>query len=133
MHFHLAKPLHGWREFAGEIAIIVIGVLIALGAERVMEHFRDEARGHEASQNVRAEIGASIGAEMSRAPTEHCIKRRIEEIQTYVDEVAGGGVPTRPSWVGRPQVWTIGRARWQAATYTDGIQKSGMSDVGEPQ
>ena len=30
MHFHLPKPLHGWREFAGEVAIIVIGVLIAL-------------------------------------------------------------------------------------------------------
>ena len=33
MHFHLPKPLHGWREFVGEVAIIVLGVLIALGAE----------------------------------------------------------------------------------------------------
>ena len=33
MHFHLPKPLHGWREFAGEVGIIVLGVLIALGAE----------------------------------------------------------------------------------------------------
>jgi len=23
MHFHLPKPLHGWREFAGEVGIIV--------------------------------------------------------------------------------------------------------------
>ena len=28
MHFHLPKPLHGWRAFAGEVGIIVIGVLI---------------------------------------------------------------------------------------------------------
>ena len=34
MHFHLPKPLHGWREFLGEVGIIVIGVLIALGAEQ---------------------------------------------------------------------------------------------------
>jgi drug/metabolite transporter (DMT)-like permease len=34
MHFRLPKPLHGWREFAGEVGIIVIGVLIALGAEQ---------------------------------------------------------------------------------------------------
>src|SRR5947209_17021640 len=39
MHFHLPKPLHGWREFAGEVGIIVIGVLIALGAEQVVEAF----------------------------------------------------------------------------------------------
>jgi len=30
MHFRLPKPLHGWREFAGEVGTIVIGVLIAL-------------------------------------------------------------------------------------------------------
>jgi uncharacterized membrane protein YraQ (UPF0718 family) len=29
MHFHLPKPLHGWREFKGEVGIIVLGVLIA--------------------------------------------------------------------------------------------------------
>jgi hypothetical protein len=37
MHFHLPKPLHGWREFTGEVGIIVIGVLIALGAQQVVE------------------------------------------------------------------------------------------------
>lgn len=31
MHFHLPKPLHGWREFVGEVGIIVLGGLIALG------------------------------------------------------------------------------------------------------
>jgi hypothetical protein len=30
MHFHLPGPLHGWREFAGEVGIIVLGVLIVL-------------------------------------------------------------------------------------------------------
>ena len=31
MHFHLPRPLHGWREFAGEVAIILLGVVIAKG------------------------------------------------------------------------------------------------------
>ncbi len=46
MHFHLPKPLHGWREFLGEVGIIVIGVLIALSAEQTIEwlHWRHEAR-----------------------------------------------------------------------------------------
>ena len=34
MHFHLPKPLHGWRVFVGEVGIIVIGVLIALGTQQ---------------------------------------------------------------------------------------------------
>ena len=37
MHFHLPKPLHGWREFVGEVAIIVLGVLIALTLEAVVD------------------------------------------------------------------------------------------------
>ena len=45
MHFHLPKPLHGWREFAGEVGIIVIGVLIALGAEQVVETLHGKCRG----------------------------------------------------------------------------------------
>lgn len=36
MHIHLPKPLHGWRALIGEVGIIVIGVLIALGAEQVV-------------------------------------------------------------------------------------------------
>jgi hypothetical protein len=44
MHVHLPKPLHGWREFAGEVGIIVLGVLIALGFEQVVSslHERQE-------------------------------------------------------------------------------------------
>ncbi|HLY07323.1 MAG TPA: hypothetical protein VKR31_16375 [Rhizomicrobium sp.] len=34
MHFHLPKPLHGWRAIFGEVGFIVFGVLIALGAWR---------------------------------------------------------------------------------------------------
>ena len=36
MHLQLPKPLHGWREFAGEVGIIVLGVLIALGLEQLV-------------------------------------------------------------------------------------------------
>jgi hypothetical protein len=32
MHIHLPKPLHGWREFVGEVGIIAIGMPIAPGA-----------------------------------------------------------------------------------------------------
>ena len=44
MHVQLPKPLHGWRAFVGEVGIIVIGVLIALGAQQIAEtiHWRFE-------------------------------------------------------------------------------------------
>src|SRR5258708_2499167 len=49
MHFHLPKPLHGWREFTGEVGIIVIGLLIALavqqGVDAIVRRARDAKGG----------------------------------------------------------------------------------------
>ena len=128
MHIHLPKPLHGWREFTGEVAVIGLGVLIALAAEQVVEHFHAKAKGRDASENVRAEIAGNLGSLESRKAIEPCINRRIEELQAYIDEVTSGGHPPRPTWVGRPQVWTIGSARWDAATNTGGTSLLSTDD-----
>lgn len=37
MDIHKPKPIHNWREFLSEIGVIVLGVLIALGAEQSIE------------------------------------------------------------------------------------------------
>jgi hypothetical protein len=55
MHFHLPKPLHGWREFVGEVGIIVIGILIALGAEQVVETVHHRSQVHEMTDKLHAE------------------------------------------------------------------------------
>ena len=46
MHLHLPKPLHGWREFAGEVGVIVLGVLIAIALEQAVEaiHWQAQVR-----------------------------------------------------------------------------------------
>jgi hypothetical protein len=55
MHIHLPKPLHGWREFVGEVGIIVIGVLIALGAEQTIEALHHRSQVHDAIDELHAE------------------------------------------------------------------------------
>ena len=77
MHVHLPKPMHGWREFAGEVGIIVIGVLIALGAEQVIESLRWQREAHEAIASLKDEIADHYfsGSEaMIAAP---CIDRQL--------------------------------------------------------
>ena len=46
MHIHVPKPLHGWREFLGEVGVIVVGVLVALGAEQVVENLHHRSQVH---------------------------------------------------------------------------------------
>lgn len=66
MHIHLPKPLHGWRAFVGEVGIIVVGVLIALAAEQVVEalHWRAEMSGER--QALYSEARENIGSVLWR-------------------------------------------------------------------
>ena len=40
MRIQLPKPMHGWRAFVGEVGVIVLGVLLALGAQQAVEEMR---------------------------------------------------------------------------------------------
>src|SRR3954463_6957361 len=64
MHFRLPRPLHGWRAFAGEVSIIVLGVLIALGLEQAVEQVHDRANAEQARANIRDEIRNDMGTIM---------------------------------------------------------------------
>ena len=92
MHFHLPKPLHGWREFAGEVGIIVIGVLIALGAGQVVESFPDRQVAEEARENVRAEAALDVGFIQSRLAAQPCIERRLAELSEILAKAGAGSL-----------------------------------------
>lgn len=61
MHVHLPKPLHGWRAFVGEVGIIVLGVLIALGAEQVVENWHWHQKVKQAEDAMRLELAQDDG------------------------------------------------------------------------
>jgi hypothetical protein len=114
MHLHLPKPLHGWRAFVGEVGIIVVGVLIALGAEQLVEAAHHKQEAAEADNSIRSELAFNLGRLESRATIHSCVDRRIEEIQALLDGAADKPEITTPSWIGRPQSWAFASSQWQA-------------------
>ncbi len=90
MHIHLPKPLHGWRQFVGEVGIIVLGVLIALGAEQLVQtwRLRSEARGFR--KVVDHELALNFGAFQFNQSQRVCIRRRLDELQTILDRSRSG-------------------------------------------
>ena len=96
MHFHLPKPLHGWREFVGEVGIIVLGVLIALGAEQLVEEWRWHEQAQVTRQSLSDEIAESAGDAKEREAVEECLRGRIAELVTKLNSAAG-------SWRASPQ------------------------------
>jgi hypothetical protein len=81
MHFHLPKPLHGWREFAGEVGIIVVGVLIALSGEQFVErlHWRSEVR--EADRRISDDVKYDLSNASERFAIDPCLRPRLAEIR----------------------------------------------------
>jgi hypothetical protein len=114
MHLHLPKPLHGWRAFVGEVGIIVVGVLIALGAEQLVEAAHHKQEAAEADNSIRSELAFNLGRLESRTTIHSCVDRRIEEIQALLDGAADKPEITTPSWIGRPQSWAFASSQWQA-------------------
>jgi len=62
MRVKLPKPLHGWREFVGEVGIIVLGVLIALRAQQVVETMQTHQRIRETRAALDAELSRNLAA-----------------------------------------------------------------------
>lgn len=116
MHFHLPKPLHGWREFAGEVGIIVIGVLIALGVEQIASAVHDRASKREAHEAVYAEIRQNLSYMKARMATQSCVERRLDEIGSLLAKAGTGPISPQPNWIGQPAIWFNEDERWQAAT-----------------
>lgn len=114
MHFHLPKPLHGWRAFLGEVGIIVLGVLIALGAEQLVEQVHQRQEAAQARDIIRGELAFNLGRLQSRLQIRSCVDARISEIEHLLDGGFAQRKPHDPIWIGRPQYWTLQTSRWEA-------------------
>lgn len=114
----LADRLHSrwdrWRKFAEEIAIVVLGVLIALGADNIVSTLRDRSASAEARATIRDELGENLGRMLERDATRDCVNRRLDDLSLYLDRAATGTRQAPLHWIGRPQVWPMLDSRWSA-------------------
>ena len=115
MHVHLPKPLHGWRAFVGEVGIIVVGVLIALGAEQLVQSLSHRSEAQDARDNIRAEVALNIGRMQNADGRVPCKTRRLNEISDFIKEARSGRSLAEVTWIGRPPVLDMETSRWQSA------------------
>jgi hypothetical protein len=87
MHFHLPKPLHGWREFVGEVAIIVLGVLIALGAEQAVQSIEWQNKVGAAVADMSNELGSGDGPEAyERLILHDCVASYLDSLRASIEQ-----------------------------------------------
>lgn len=126
MHIHPPKPLHGWKEFLNEIFVIVIGVLIALGFEQVVEELHWQHKVHEGEERLKEELGTDYNAAILQMILTPCNMARLKAMEQRVLGSGATLVPTpllaltpREAVIGRPgKVINLGVVRPSSDTYT---------------
>jgi hypothetical protein len=115
MHIHVPKPLHGWREFAGEIGVIVIGILIALAMDQFVERLGWRREVREATEDLHSELETNLFNAQERVKLAPCIDRRLDQLEAIVDH------PPAKSWKLLPDHGVTPMRVWSASGWDSAV------------
>ena len=88
-------PLKGWRASAGEVGVIVFGVLLALGAQQLVEAWRVRQDVRAFRETIDREIGFTLYTQDVRYVQIDCDLRRVAEVNAWLEK-SRSGAPMPP-------------------------------------
>ena len=112
MSIHLPKPIHGWRALAGEVGIIVIGVLIALGAQQVVQGIQEREDIAELRSALRAELADDRGRWENMKASDRCTIKRLDALDRWAATAPGNAELERAY---RLLLWNMHSSAWDIA------------------
>jgi hypothetical protein len=112
MMFRLFKPLHGWRQFVGEVGIIVLGVLIALGAQQIVESINKQSDVRQLRGALRAELADDRARWEDMQASDACTLQRLDAIDRWA---ATAPPQARVERGYRLMLWNMHSSAWDIA------------------
>ena len=111
------RPPNGWNAVAWEFAIVTLGVVVALGAQELVQslHWRREVK--ETRKALDAEVARNLASFEYRFNQRPCVARRLSELQQWADSHRIGSPITLRKEITAPAGYTIRSAVWEV---TDG-------------
>ncbi len=114
LDIHKPKPIHGLRAFIAEVGIIVLGVLIALGAEQLVlrYHIHEQmAAGEDALTDDYASLVANARERERESP---CLGRRLDELAAIIERADQTGRLPPLGDIGSPHSRTWTSLNWRS-------------------
>jgi hypothetical protein len=112
MRFRLPKPLRGWREFGGEVGGIVLGVLIALGAQQVVEGINEREAVAQLRSALRAELADDRARWEDMRASDPCTLQRLDTLDRWVGTAPAEARLVRPYHL---LLWNMHSSAWDIA------------------
>ncbi len=109
------RPVNGWRAFAGEVGVVVLGVVLALAAQEAAEAVNARQEAAETRVTLTGEIRESLAVLELRRAAQPCIDRRLKELRGLVNEWGRSGSFKTPRWVSQATWFAFDTARFEAA------------------
>jgi hypothetical protein len=119
------KPPHGWRSLIWELAIVTIGVFIALAAQQWAEDRAWKGRAQVATESIRREIAAQYRYAVEWRSVEPCV---LAQIDTLERRVMASGAVLDPAPVYSEPGFAAYAVRMPNRTYEDGAWQTAVSD-----
>ena len=113
MQVRLPKPLHGWRAFAGEVGVIVLGVLIALGAQQVVETIHDRQDVNELRGALRGELADDRARWEHMRAQDNCTEQRLDLLEKWAATAPPDARLTHNPYV--VMLWNMHSSAWDLA------------------
>ena len=113
MEIHRPKPAGNLREFLSEVAVVVVGIVIALAAEQVVQSFDWRHKVRLADEQMRNEIAGDDGPQVyERIALAPCLNELLGGIRNAVEQDAA-----RSTLIDAlDRVWTP-RHTWDSAAF----------------
>lgn len=74
------RPMHGWRGFFGEVGIVVLGVLLALGAQQLVEAWQWRQEVDATRIALTSEIADNLANAAERQMADECLRGRLKDL-----------------------------------------------------
>ena len=105
-----------WRGIVREIAIVVVGVLLALAGQQWVDTVRGERTAAQFRAAADRELSADLAAYRYRVQQGGCVRRRIAELERWRDLARAGRPVALTGEIGRPALITQRTSVWNART-----------------
>ncbi len=115
MEIHKLKPIHSWRDFLKELGTIVLGIIIAISLEYLVESWHWSHEVKTARDSLVAEISANNENLFAfRVVIAPCVDRRLAEIDRILAALEAGLAPDGIANFNRPAVTLVRDGEWQS-------------------